>query len=677
MLKYKRVALLDAGALRKLALKDLERSGLTVKDYKKLRLRVMTAKETDEFVGEPRASYKIPYFDLAGNRTAFARVRFIENSKGHVFKAQGSFRYSQPFNSAPHIYYPPYLDWQAIAKDPTYPILITEGEKKAAKACSLGIACIALGGVYGFKSSKRMQDLIPEFDDIQWKDRAIEICYDADVMMKSEVRQALSMIALELSQKYSPASIDFIFLDAETAGPKTGLDDFLMAEGAEKFNALERKPFRSNERIQELNKKVCYVEHYDRFYNIKNKRFFNSLQQVREAFMNEGEEVVDGKRTALIVDLWAKNANRRTVADVLYAPGLAEVTDRNELNTWRPPSIRPRRGSPVLWLEIGRHIFGSYFDWFMQWLAYPVQHIGTKMLQAVFVHGAMQGVGKTFVVDPVMEYVYGPHNFYRLSNDDLQDRFNAYASHTQFVVTNEIYFSDMRDRRMIMSGLKDMVTREKVTVNEKFQPKMVYTDHCNYYLTSNHADALVLDPDDRRFFVIEAPNEKLGNGAYLELNDYLRDKGGGANVLHHLQNVDTSDFNPKGEALFTPAKEVVIGLSKDILTEFIEKLYYNPQELYMVNGHLPDLQLSKSEDIIRLFETSNPHYRFPISTMKVSRIMRELGIPRRKVRLAHDSPQMVLYAIFERDRWHKASNRTWAQHYQENHPRYGMRNKLN
>jgi len=674
----KKVITLSEVELKKLAFADLKRSGLTAKDYKTLRLQIMTAKETDKFVGEPRVSYRIPYFDLSGKLTAFSRVRFLENKYGRAFKKHGNFRYSQPFNSSPHIYYPPYLDWQAIAKDPTYPILITEGEKKAAKACSMGIACIALGGVYGFKSSKRMQDVIPEFDDIVWKDRAIEICYDADVMLKAEVRLALSAIAFELSQKYSPASISFVFLDAETAGSKTGLDDYLIVEGAEGFNALERKPFRSNERIQDLNTKVCYVKQHNRFYDIESRHFFTSFQQVREAFMHEGEETIDGKRTALVIDLWGRNANRRTVQDVVYAPGVNDVTPANELNTWRPPLLRPRRGSPVLWLSIASHIFGPYLEWFLQWLAYPIQHPGAKLLQAVFVHGAMQGVGKTFVVDPVMEFVYGPHNFYRLSNDDLQDRFNAYASHSQFVVTNEIYFSDMRDRRMIMSGLKDMVTREKVTINEKFQPKMVYRDHCNYYLTSNHADALVLDPDDRRFFVVEAPNSKLGNGAYQDLDADIRTKGGDARVMNYLLNeVDCSTFNPKGDALFTPHKETVIGLSKDVITEFVEKLYTNPDDVFMHNGHLPDLQLYKAEDFAKALERYNQNYRYPITPMKLARLCIEMGFERRKVSLSSEGPQMVLYAVYDKERWHKASNRSWAKHYLENHPRYGQRNKLN
>lgn len=661
--------------LKGLAVADLERSGLTQSDFKKLQLELMTADQTDDFVGEPRASYKIPYFDLGGKRTAYARVRFLQSQRGKAFRKGGSFRYSQPFNSSPHLYYPPYLDWRKIAKDTSIPILLTEGEKKAAKACKEGIACIALGGVYGYKSSKRLQDLIPEFYDIDWKDREVEICYDADVMMKSEVRQALSGIAFELSQKFTPETINFVFLDAETVGPKTGLDDFLVKHGADEFHELPRHPYRTNAKIQLLNQRLCFVEKPGQFFDIKTRRFYKNFHHVREAFMNQGEEQVDGKRTALVIDLWGRSSNRRCVRDVVYTPGVeSETTEDGDLNIWVPPAIRPKRGVPKRWLEVTEHIMrkGEYLEWFLKWLAYPIQHPGTKLLQATFVHGAKQGIGKTFVVDPVMEFLYGEKNFYRLSNDDLQSQFNSYASHTQFVVTNEIYLTEARDRRAMMGKLKDMVTREKVTVNEKFQPKMTFLDRCNYYFTSNHADALVLEPADRRFFVIEAPNEKLDQSVYDDLDNYVRRDGGAEEILHYLRNtVDVSDFNPKGDALPTPYKDQLIDLSKDALTEFAEKLLRHPEEVFLVNGMLPDLELFKAEDIVKLFETVNPRYRFPITANRMGRLLNDARIERRKVRLKKDAPQQVLYAMFKRDEWRKKQNREWANHYQETHKRYG------
>jgi hypothetical protein len=670
-------------------LADLKRSGLDKKDFNLMKLKPLTREQTDEFVGEPRASYQIPYFTLDGKVSSYSRVRFLEFNKKAFTKKNGSgkkvrsFRYSQPFNSSPHIYFPPHLDWKKIAKNPEHRILITEGEKKAAAACKMGIACIALGGVYGFTSSKRMQELIPEFAEIKWKDREVEICYDADVMMKSEVRQALSALAFSLSQELNPKSIEFVFLDAETAGSKTGLDDYLVANGKKEFLKLPRQEYRFNARIQLLNQKLCYVEKPARFYDVTNDTFFRNFSHAKEAFMTEGEEVIDGKRTALVVDLWAKSPNRRTVKNVVYVPGEDEITSKNELNTWKPSDHRSRKGKPTKWLELVHFIMREpkYADWFLKWLAYPVQNLGEKLLTAVFVHGAKQGIGKTFVVDPVMEYVYGTQNFFRLSNDDLQDAFNTFAGKNQFVVTNEIYFSEFRDRRAMMSKLKDMITRERVTINEKFQPKMVFQDYCNYYFTSNHPDALVLEPGDRRFFVVEAPDEKLEQSLYDDLDQWLRNENGAGIVRHYLENsVDLRDFNPKGDAMMTPWKQGVISLSKDVLEEFAEQIVEEPELIFKHNGVMPDLKLYRAEDIVKTFEHTHPRYRFNVTANRMARLLNDARLEKRKVRLAGNQPMIVLYALFDRKDWREEKNAAWADHYlreHRKHSKFSAKNKLN
>lgn len=648
------------------ALEDLGRSGLNAKDFDRLQLEVMSADETDDYVGEARSSYRIPYFDLKGKKISYSRVRFLEGKKGKFSSGTGSFRYSQPANSAPHAYFPPYLEWDKIAKDTSETILITEGEKKAAVAAKAGLACLALGGVYSFKSSKRLWDLIPELQDIDWRGRRVEICFDADVMWKAEVRQALSMLAFTLTQEQGPEDISFVFLDAETAGPKTGLDDYIKANGVDAFMALERHSYMASEKVQILNTRVCYVESQMRFFDIKVGKYYKNLYHVRESFLNLGEAAVDGKRTVPIVDLWAKSATRRSVSDVVYVPGQAELSVRNELNIWQPPAVQPKKGNPKMWLELVRHIMreGQWFDWFMQWLAYPLQHPGTKLFQAPFVYSEMQGTGKTFVVDPVMEFCYGPANFYRLSNKGLGSNFNGYAAKKQFVVTNEIFIPDYSDRRDAMGMLKDIITRETVTINEKFQPEVEYHDYCNYYFTSNHADAIVPERDDRRFFVIEGPAEKLSKSTYQMLDEWLRSAGGAGNIMHYLQNnVDVSRFDPKGDAPMTKWKKQIIELARDPLAEFAERIIEDPDRIYMVNGSKPDMQLFRAEDILKTFEHTYPRYRFNVTVKRMARMLADQRLEKRRVRLTEDSPLITLYAVFGREQWKGARNRDWAQHY--------------
>jgi hypothetical protein len=422
----------------------------------------------------------------------------------------------------------------------------------------------------------------------------------------------------------------------------------------------------ASEKVQILNARVTYVESQMKFFDIKVGKYYKNLYHVRESFLNLGEAMVDGKKTVPIVDLWAKSATRRSVHDIVYQPGDPEIVDGTSLNIWTPPTIQPKKGNPKMWLDLVHYIMreGELAEWFLQWLAYPIQHPGTKLFQAIFVYSQMQGTGKTFIVDPVMEFIYGPSNFYRLSNKGINSSFNGYAAKKQFVVTNEVFLPDYRERRDAMGMLKDTITRETVTINEKFQPEVEYTDYCNYYFTSQHADALALERNDRRFFVVEGPGEKLDAKDYQMLDEWLRTSGGAGNILHYLQNsVDCSKFDPKGDAMMTKWKKQIIELARDPLAEFAERLHQDPDRIFMVNGSKPDMALFRAEDLLKTFESAYPKYRFNVTVKRMAHMLGAAELEKRRVRLTEDSPLVTLYAIFDRDKWREARNRDWAQHY--------------
>lgn len=670
----------DVASLRDAAIEDLERSGLDYRDFQKLQLEILTPSQTEDFVGEARASYRIQYFDMDRRPIKYSRVRFIQNKKKRFSKTEGTHRYSQPANSAPHVYLPPYFSWRKVANDPSIPIVITEGEKKAASACKAGIVCLALGGVWSFLSKKRDWQMLPELQALNWKGRDIEVCYDNDVMQKAEVRVALSALATELSQNHAPNSISFVYLDSDSnddANGKLGLDDFLVQHGVDAFLGLERHPFRSAAKIQELNTKVCYVQKQERFFSIVSGKYFKNFQHVREAYMHAGEELVDGKNKDLVINQWAKNAGRRTVEDIVYSPGVSELTENNELNLWKAPNLQPKKKTPKKWLELVHYVFRKpeYSEWFLRWLAYPVQNPGEKLLSAVFVYGKKQGVGKTFVVDPVMEFIYGKDNFHRLDNDSLKRDYNSYVAKRQFIVADEVYLADFKDRKGAMGKLKNMITRETAQINEKFQPEFTHPDYCNYYMSSNHKDALMLEKEDRRCFVIEAPDKKLPQAFYDELDIYIREGDGSNAILHYLANLDLGDFNPKAAALDTVWKSEVADLSVDEITEFAERLIEDPAPLFMMDGHLPELQLFRAEDLMKVFEHAYGGRKFYLTVKKMANTIIDRRLENRKVRTSADGDQFSLYAIFDRDRWATKKNREWAEHYTATSRLYGGKSR--
>jgi hypothetical protein len=78
-------------------------------------------------------------------------------------------------------------------------LLITEGEKKAARADQDGFACVGLVGVYGFLTGRPkdtnekavgQHELIQDLAIIEWRDRNVFIVYDSDLAANAKVQKA-------------------------------------------------------------------------------------------------------------------------------------------------------------------------------------------------------------------------------------------------------------------------------------------------------------------------------------------------------------------------------------------------------------------------------------------------------------------------------------------------------
>jgi len=107
-------------------------------------------------------------------------------------------------------YYPPGYDWRALAKDTSESLIITEGEKKALKACKSGLTTIAVAGVWSWRSKKKGVAAIPDFDRIEWAGRKVYLAFDSDLMTNPQVNAALDALANELTMRGAKVVIKFL-----------------------------------------------------------------------------------------------------------------------------------------------------------------------------------------------------------------------------------------------------------------------------------------------------------------------------------------------------------------------------------------------------------------------------------------------------------------------------------
>jgi hypothetical protein len=142
-----------------------------------------------------------------------------------------SVKYEQPAGKSLRAFFP--LGTIAALSDPSQAIVITEGEKKAAKADQEGFACIGLTGVDCWGSNGEM---IADLAAVAWQGRTVYIVYDSDAASKPAVRAAAERLAKALRAR--GAVVRVVELPPGPDGQKVGLDDFLAARGANGPEAL-------------------------------------------------------------------------------------------------------------------------------------------------------------------------------------------------------------------------------------------------------------------------------------------------------------------------------------------------------------------------------------------------------------------------------------------------------
>jgi putative DNA primase/helicase len=234
-------------------LADLRKSGLTDATIAACGFRSLEAAASVQDVlrwkryrGELGPCLCIPFADAEGKPTGYCRLK---PDRPRSAKEDGKpIKYESPKGSANRAFFPP--GTRAALRDASTALVITEGEKKAAKADQEGFPCIGLIGVYGWQK-KRPRDkdgqatgerqLIDGLAAIPWQDRPIYVCFDSDAATNPNVCRAERHLAEVLAAK--GAIVKIVPLPAGDPGPdgkpgNVGLDDFLVAHGPDAFREL-------------------------------------------------------------------------------------------------------------------------------------------------------------------------------------------------------------------------------------------------------------------------------------------------------------------------------------------------------------------------------------------------------------------------------------------------------
>jgi hypothetical protein len=611
-------------------LADLERSGLKRADAIRMRVQPLVADSmralSKEAILDP--GYKLPYFNLDGKTDPlYFRLRRLPQTEDD--NSPAGFRYWQPADSIPRLYMPPLLGkgltWQQVAEDTKTAIYITEGEKKSAKACLMGLACAAVGGVWNIKSKKAQVNLIPDLKNIEWENRDVVIVYDADVAGRASLQGALHALARELTKE--GARVFQINLPPET-DRKIGLDDYLIDNNLADFNALEREAFDLNAALWAFNERYSMLTKPTAILRLEDDELMSEkdfrLQERPRSILST--DAAGRPKEIEAAAQWLKWRMRSRTTKLVYQPRAfdapREIDDgsRNLWKGWGAAVPAKNAGDAKLFREVLAHLCADSDSfmrtWVEQWLAYPIQNAGAKLNSALLIHG-LQGAGKTMLGYALRE-VYGLSNFREIKQSDLQSQFNEWLYHKQFILADEITSTH---KRAEMNFIKGLITQRQVTVNAKFKPPYTLDDVANYLFVSNDTVPVALEEDDRRFGVVHS-TARISTALRKAFGAmYLSERGRNAIAWYLANEVDCASFDPYADAPMSAAKQDLILHSRSDLVSFIEDCIDNYDNVFSLSSEPTACDFQTSESIAARYNSKHTNDNQHASEIVVGRIL--------------------------------------------------------
>lgn len=274
----------------------------------------------------------------------------------------------------------------------------------------------------------------------------------------------------------------------------------------------------------------------------------------RTLFANQFVISTDSKgndRRTPLAEVWLQSSNRRQYPNGLaLLPGIEAPA--GVYNLWRGWGIEPREGDtePAL-LHIKYVVCNgddAIFRYVLRWMAWCIQNPAQQAEVALVLQGK-KGTGKG-TLGRWMLTIFGTHGLHILHRRHLVGNFNAHLRLTCFAFADEAFFAGDHEGQAVMKGL---ITEDQITIERKGADAFGVCNRLKIMMATNERWVIPASEDERRYCVLEISDTKRGDHAYFGALDKHMREGGLSALLHHLLNLDLSDFNiravPNTEAL--------------------------------------------------------------------------------------------------------------------------------
>jgi len=250
-------------------------------------------------------------------------------------------------------------------------------------------------------------------------------------------------------------------------------------------------------------------------------------------------------------------ANRHVFRPEL--PPLKIFSEEGEtvVNSYVPVDTPRRIGDPSPFLELLAKLLPDVRDReiLLSYMAACVQYKGIKFQWCPILQGC-EGNGKTTMARCVA-FALGYRYSHFPNVTDVANKFNAWLAEKLFIGLEEVY---TRDKQELLTTLYPMITNDVMEFQRKGGEKERGDNRANFFLTTNHEDAIQVTADTRRWCMFytaqqcRADKERWGMGGSYFPHLYRWLKNGGYEIVNDLLHTYEiqEEFNPAGACVEAP-----------------------------------------------------------------------------------------------------------------------------
>lgn len=340
--------------------------------------------------------------------------------------------------------------------------------------------------------------------------------------------------------------------------------------GDKQLDALKIEGEQRQQALDDAYDRYVYIKGVERFGDLV-KRTLHTRQDFNSFALSLAPAGSSGQKSATATFL---NGAGRIVDDLDYMPGKKEIakTEKNGIsleafNIWRPGPIRPAEGDIKDWLDHVAYIFQDEDarNLFLNFWAYIFQNPGKKINWAFVLRGP-QGIGKDLMLRPLLECL-GLWNVSTIKAKDIESDWTDFLER-QIVIIEELPPYNKKD---IYENLKSLVcvAQELVRINKKNVPQYYIRNMQNYFIFTNHADALALEPDDRRFYIYGSLAIAREPAYYTRMAHAFKAIAFKSALLAYLLKRDISKFDPMASPPWTDAKREMAAAAQSPVEQWV------------------------------------------------------------------------------------------------------------